>query len=89
MRRVSQSHAALVGIANLLMMKGEKELALELLSLIRHHPASWQLAKDQATPLVARLIAESPSDVVAEAQEHGRARDLNAAVAEHLGRLEE
>jgi hypothetical protein len=59
-----------------------REGALELLALILCHPASWPWAKDRAAPLVAQLEAELPPDVVAAAQERGRARDLEVTVAE-------
>jgi predicted ATPase len=79
----------LVGIASLFTAEGEKEQALELLALVFHHQASWQWAKDRAAPVVAQLEAELPPDVVAAAKERGRARDLNATVAELLVELKE
>jgi predicted ATPase len=75
------------GIAMLLAAEGERERALELSSLILHHPAIWQAIKDSAASLVAELEAELPPDVVAAAQERGRARDLEATVAELLVEL--
>jgi predicted ATPase len=75
----------LVGIAALLAAEGEKERALELLALVLHHPISWRWTKHhRATPLIAELEAELPSDVVAAAWARGRARDLDATVAELL-----
>jgi tetratricopeptide (TPR) repeat protein len=79
---------ALVGIAALLAAEGERERALKLLALVIHHPVSLQWAKDRAAPLVAQLEAELPPDVVAAAQERGRARDLDATVKELLAELE-
>jgi len=80
---------ALVGVGALLEAEGEKERALELLALILHHPLSWRWTKDRATALVADLEAELPPEVVAAAQERGRARDLEATVAELLVELGE
>jgi len=80
---------SLVGIAALLAAEGEKERALELLALVLHHPTSWQWAKDRAAPLIAELEAELPPDAVVAAKERGRARDLDATVAELLVELGE
>jgi hypothetical protein len=88
-RVVSGVLLTLVGIATLLVAEGEKERALELLALVLHHPLSWQMAKDQAAPLIAKLEAELLPDVVAAAQERGRARNLDATVAELLVELGE
>jgi hypothetical protein len=62
-------------------------MALELLALVIGHRLSWQMAKDQAAPLVAELEAELPPEVVAVAWERGQARDLDATVAELLVEL--
>ncbi len=78
----------LVGIAALLAAEGEKEWALELLTLFSHHPTSWHWMKHhRAAPLIAQLEAELPPDVVAAAWERGRARDLEPTVAELLAEL--
>ena len=77
------------GYAALLASEGDIEKAQELLALVLCQAASWQLAKDRALPLVAKLEAELPPDVVAAARERGQARDLEATVAELLAELEE
>ena len=77
----------LVGVARVWAKQGEEERALELLVLVVNHRFSWQMAKDQAAPLIAELEAELPPDVVAAAQHRGRARDLDATVAELLDEL--
>ena len=74
----------LVGIASLLAAKGRGERALELLTLVLHHPASWQPTRDQAAALAAELAAELPPEAVEAAQERGRTRDLETTVAELL-----
>jgi tetratricopeptide (TPR) repeat protein len=76
-----------VGVARVLAKQGEKKNALELLALVTHHRFSWQLAKDQAAPLIAELETELPPEVVAAAWARGRARDLYATVAELLDKL--
>jgi tetratricopeptide (TPR) repeat protein len=75
------------GIPMLLAREGERERALELLTWVVHNQASAQISRDTAAPLVAELEAELPPDVVAAAQARGRARDLEATVAELLVEL--
>jgi len=74
----------IVGIARLLAQLGKEELALELLALVMSHHASWQIARDQATPLVAELRGKLPSDFAVSAQELGQSRDLNTTIQELL-----
>jgi tetratricopeptide (TPR) repeat protein len=88
-RWISVILLALVGVGALLAAEGEKERALELLALILRHPLGWRWTKDRAAPLVTELEAELPPDVVAAAQERGRARDLEVSVAELLIELHE
>jgi hypothetical protein len=77
----------LVGVARVLARQGDKDRALELLALVMNHRLSWQLAKDQAAPLIAELEADLSPDVVVAARERGRARDLEATVVELLAEL--
>jgi serine/threonine protein kinase/tetratricopeptide (TPR) repeat protein len=79
----------LLGVARLLARQQKKERALELLALVMSHRYSWQVTKDQAALLVTELEAELPPEVVAAALERGRARDLDATVAELLVELGE
>jgi predicted ATPase len=88
-QRPSRHLLTFVGVARVLAKQGDKERALELLALVTHHRFSWQLAKDQAAPLIAELEAELPPEVVAAAWERGRDRDLDATVAELLDELGE
>jgi tetratricopeptide (TPR) repeat protein len=80
---------ALVKIAALLAAEGKRERALELLALVLHHPANWQYTTERAESLVAELEAELPPDMAAAAWERGRARDLDATVAELMDELAE
>ena len=77
----------LVGIAVLMSAEGQKERALEVLAFAAHHPICWQWVRDRTAPLIAELEAELPSEVVAAAKARGRARDLDATVAELLDEL--
>jgi hypothetical protein len=60
------------------------EKALEILALVVHHRATWQVYRDKATHLLAELEAELPPEVVAAAQERGKTRKLEEVVAEIL-----
>jgi predicted ATPase len=73
---------ALVGIAHLSFHDGNQEHAVELLALVLHHPATHHVDRVRAQDLLSRLESELPPDVVAATQERGRARDLEATVAE-------
>jgi tetratricopeptide (TPR) repeat protein len=86
-QRPSRHLLTFVGVARVLAKQGDEERALELLALVMNHRFSWQMAKDQATPLIAELEAELPPEVVASAKARGRARDLDATVAELLVEL--
>jgi predicted ATPase/class 3 adenylate cyclase len=77
----------LVGIAGLLAAEGETVRAVELLALVLEHRSSWQWVKDRASALIAELESKLPPDVAAAAWERGRARDLDATVAELLVEL--
>jgi tetratricopeptide (TPR) repeat protein len=85
----SRQPLALVGVSRVLAKEGESERALELLALVMTHRMSWQMAKDQAAPLIEELKAELPPEAVAAAWERGQARDLDATVAELLVELGE
>lgn len=58
--------------------------ALEILALVVHHRAAWQVFKDKATRLLAELKVELPPEVAAAAQERGKTRKLEEIVAEIL-----
>ena len=77
----------LVGIANQLAIEGDKGKSLEILTLVRHHPASWQWAKDKAMDHIAELEAELSPEVVTTAQERGQGLDLQPILAELLTKL--
>jgi predicted ATPase/DNA-binding SARP family transcriptional activator len=75
---------ALNGFAHLSARTGEPERAVELLALVLSHPASAQECKDRAARLQAELTTELSPELVGAAQERGRARGLDATVAELL-----
>jgi tetratricopeptide (TPR) repeat protein len=85
---VPRTLLTLVGTARLLAAGGEGERAAELLALVVHHPASWQWAKDRASPLIAQLQLELPPGVWAAARERGQGRDLESTMAELLLELD-
>jgi hypothetical protein len=71
-------------MANFLAAVGEKERALEVATLVLHHPASWQWSKDSVAPLVAELETELPSEVVRMANARGKDRMLERVVGDML-----
>jgi predicted ATPase len=87
-RLTAEALYTLAGVAVLLAAEGDREGGLELLGLVLHHPASAQWTRDRAETLLADVEAELPPEVVAAAQERGRARGLEATVAELLTALE-
>jgi hypothetical protein len=76
--------------ALLLADQGEVERAVELYALAsRYLPvANSRWFEDVTGRHIAAVAATLPPEVVAAAQERGRARDLDAAVAELLKELE-
>jgi predicted ATPase/DNA-binding SARP family transcriptional activator len=80
----------LPGIALLLADRGEKERAVELYALASRYPlvANSRWFEDVAGKHIAAVAATLPPDVVAAAQERGRAREMDATVAELLAELE-
>jgi len=80
----------LPGVALLLADQGEVERAVELYGLASRYPfvAKSRWFEDVAGRHIAAVAATLPPEVVAAAQERGRARDLQATVAELLAELE-
>jgi DNA-binding SARP family transcriptional activator/predicted ATPase len=82
---------ALGSIALLLVDEGQVERAVELYALVDSrfpYVANAQWAEDVAGRHIAAAAKALPPDVVAAAQERGRARDLEATVKELLAELE-
>jgi predicted ATPase/DNA-binding SARP family transcriptional activator len=80
---------ALPGIALLLSEEGEVEGAIELYALASRHPfvANSRWFEDVVGKHIAAAAATLPPEVVAAAQERGRARDLDVTVRELLDEL--
>jgi predicted ATPase/DNA-binding SARP family transcriptional activator len=70
---------------------GEKERAVEIYALASRYPriASSRLMEDIAGRHIAAIAEALPPEVVAAAQERGRARDVWATVEELLAELEQ
>jgi hypothetical protein len=78
---------AMKAISAYFVAKDDDVKALELITLINHHPATSQWAKDRSAQLAERLEAELPPEDVVAAKESGQARDLDATVVELLETL--
>jgi hypothetical protein len=61
-----------------------REQAVELLAHCLNHPATGHDTKLKAEPMLAELETHLPPEVVARAQERGKAKALEVAVAEVL-----
>ena len=79
----------LVGIARLRSIEGDLAGAIALLALVIHHPASFQMTRDQAALLLAKLEAELPPDAAAQARERGVAMDLDTTMKKLIDELGE
>ena len=77
----------LIGIARLLSAWGEKEKALEILSMIIHHPAIWQWGKNGATAAFTEIGAGLPGEKVEAAWMRGQALHLAETVDDLLVEL--
>lgn len=60
---------------------------VELLTLVRHYPATWQVVKDRAARLQEQVEARLPSAVVAAARARGKSLVMESAVADLLSLL--
>jgi hypothetical protein len=87
--RCNAALQALAAMALLLMDDGEVERAVELYALAARTPdvANSRWFEDVAGSEIASAAAALPPDIVAPAQERGRARDLWATVQELLDEL--
>ena len=81
---------ALLGVALLRADQGEGEQAVELHALGSRYPeaASGRFFPDVFGAKIAAVAASLPPEVVAAAQERGRARDLGETIAELLAELD-
>jgi hypothetical protein len=81
----------LPALSLLLADRGEAELAVEIYALVSRYPlvTNSRWCEDVFGRHIAAVAATLPPDVVAAAQERGRARDLWSTVEELLSKLEE
>jgi tetratricopeptide (TPR) repeat protein len=70
---------ALLGAARLLARQDEGERAVELLALVRTHPASEKTSQERAARLLAELASQLPAGLAAAAMERGEAAGWEAA----------
>jgi predicted ATPase/DNA-binding SARP family transcriptional activator len=77
--------SSLVGVGSLSAKEGNVELAVELLALALHSPATRQIDRDRAQELLAQLECELPPEVLAAAAARGQASELEEVAAEILG----
>jgi tetratricopeptide (TPR) repeat protein len=70
----------LTGVAEHLAGTNRCAQAIELLTLVLHHPASWQTTKNRADHLLSPLRAELPPDIFEGARERSEAIEPHQAV---------
>ena len=75
---------SLLGIANLIGKRGQKERAAELLPLVLAEPRSASEIKQLATRFLAELQTELAPDVFVGAQERGKTLYFDTVVADLL-----
>jgi len=80
-RQVWEVLNTLYYIAELRTAQEKKENAVELLVLVRQHPATLKTTRDQAICLLADLRVQISPDMFSAACERGAALDLDTAVA--------
>jgi len=71
---------ALAGLANLLVLEGSHERAIELLLFIQHNPASTQDTKDRLKKRRAELEAHLNTQQIEAARARAESRELDAVV---------
>jgi hypothetical protein len=74
----------LVGAAALLVGQGDRERAAQVAALVCRHPAANRETKNRAEGLLDQLQAHLPGEVMAAAQERGRAQKLEDVTADML-----
>ena len=70
-----------VGFAALFVETGEAVRAVELLTFVNQHRATWAVTRARAASLLDELAAELPPDMFAAAEARGAALTASAVVA--------
>jgi hypothetical protein len=83
-----QALDALAGVAHLQAQTGQLEQALALISLVHHHPISFQESTDRLAELEASLRAALPLEQAQAALARGQGCELWATVAAVRAELE-
>jgi hypothetical protein len=65
----------------------QKTKALELFTLVSSHPATWQIFRNKAALLQAKLATQLPPEIAVVARERGKSRTLEDAVKRILEEL--
>jgi tetratricopeptide (TPR) repeat protein len=85
---VYQVLETLVRVAHLLAYHGVTDRALDLVEVVRQHPAAWKETLTKLNRLRSDLEADLPADVVEAAQRCGQTGQLDQALAESRTLLE-
>jgi tetratricopeptide (TPR) repeat protein len=74
----------LVGVGALLAETDQPERAVELLTLVQHHPATWDVSCKRAARLVDGLASKLPPDIVTAARSRGVSLVVDSVVTRLL-----
>ena len=69
-----------------LVKEGNLDEAIELMSFLQHHPASWNEVRQHARSIQEMASGRLPEEAVQAAVERGKALDLDKVVAELINR---
>jgi predicted ATPase len=75
---------AMISMADLRRGSGQFEMAVEMVTAVFHHPASWQIIKDRATRLLNLLETDLDKTTFEQAQERGKKTSIEDFVIELL-----
>lgn len=80
--RMPAAVSAVMGMASLSARAGDPQHAAELLGLVLHHSAAYQIDRDRAQDLLSEPESELSPEVLAAATARGQARELEEVVEE-------
>ncbi|MEM7116131.1 MAG: tetratricopeptide repeat protein [Chloroflexota bacterium] len=83
-RWVAKGFDSFVGLACIAAQNGQFDQSLELLALVRHHPASTYENKKKANALWQELTAELPHETAVKAESRGKKRDFLDTIDQFL-----
>jgi predicted ATPase/DNA-binding CsgD family transcriptional regulator len=84
-----QSLDAFIWLCHIWIQEEVTEEVVEILTLVRKHPATRQETRDEASQMLSTLEGQLPADLFAAAVERGKSLQLEAVIRDWLIKLEE